>query len=155
MSDKKKFWVQVVLWFIFAYVIPASYMIYRYNLFQVMSKVNLSGGAILLGILTFSVLFVILKYVVLKGAYARWKYIVKMYTFLILPLGLCLYTLVCARDEISRLIEMLGCVVICEAIAIPINPLPDYAHEKSKGETSDMVALAFDKWERKKADKVK
>lgn len=152
---RKKFWVELVLWLIFAYVVPAGYLIYRYQIFQSISKVNLSGGAILLGILTFCVLIVVFKYVVLKGPYARWKYVLKGFVFVILPLSFALFVLIMARDTLNRLIEVLGCIILCESIALFINPLPDYANEKTKGETSDFIALAFDKWERKKEDKVK
>ena len=80
---RKKFWVELVLSLIFAYVIPAGYLIYKYQIFQSISKVNLSGGAILLGTLTFCVLIVVFKYVVLKGPYARWKYVLKGFVFVI------------------------------------------------------------------------
>ena len=47
----------------------------------------------------------------------------------IMPLLICLLILYAVQNCVVELMQFLGVVIICEMIAIPANPIPQWAHE--------------------------
>ena len=150
MSEKNMFILRVVLWNIFGWVIPIGFIIYRFNLFQKVSQINLNGGIILCAIIFFIFLIVLLSYIIKSKKYSYIKQILKGVIFLIIPLALVFICLYYARNMIDRLLQIVGCLLISETIAIVVNPMEEWTYEQSKGEEENFINYVLAKREEKK-----
>ena len=144
------FILRVVLWNIFGWVIPIGFIIYRFNLFQKVSQINLNGGIILCAIIFFIFLIVLLSYIIKSKKYSYIKQILKGVIFLIIPLALVFICLYYARNMIDRLLQIVGCLLISETIAIVVNPMEEWTYEQSKGEEENFINYVLAKREEKK-----
>jgi len=153
-EDEKKelgiFWGRFVLWVLFGLVIPVCFIAYRFQLFQKVSTLNIGGWGLLVGVIVLVFCIVLLKYVLNTKKWAYWKQIVKGVAVLLLPLGFVIYALYCCRNTIDQLIQVLGCCLLSWAVAIVVNPMPEWAYNQSKGETADAMELAFKRYDEKK-----
>lgn len=152
MSDKKWFVLRVILWNIFGWVVPIAFIIYRFNLFQKVSQINLNGGIILCAIIFFIFLIVLLSYIIKSKKYSYMKQILKGVIFLIIPLALVFICLYYARNMVDRLLQVVGCLLISETIAICVNPMEAWTYEQSKGEEENFINYVLAKREEKKND---
>ena len=150
MIDKKWFIIRFVLWNIFAWFIPISFIIFRFNLFQKVSHINLNGGIVLCAIIFFVFLIVFLRYILRSKKYTYYKQIIKGVVFLILPLALVFICLYYARDMIDRLLQVMGCLLLSETIAICVNPMEQWAYIQSQGEYENAMDYLLAKREQKK-----
>lgn len=70
--------------------------------------------------------------------------------FLILPLALVFICLYYARDMIDRLLQVMGCLLLSETIAICVNPMEQWAYIQSQGEYENAIDYLLAKREQKK-----
>ena len=152
---KKIFIVRVCLYILFGLILPSAFIIWRYDLFKTVSKVNLSGWAIVLGIIVLTFTIITLRYILHAKKYSYTKQIIKGVCSIILPLLFIIFVLYSARNTIDQLLQVLGCVTICETIAIVINPLEKWAYKQSLGEQENFLNYVLDKREQKKDNKNK
>lgn len=150
MIDKKWFIIRFILWNIFAWFIPIAFIIFRFNLFQKVSHINLNGGIVLCAIIFFVFLIVFLRYILRSKKYTYYKQIIKGVVFLILPLALVFICLYYARDMIDRLLQVMGCLLLSETIAICVNPMEQWAYIQSQGEYENAMDYLLAKREQKK-----
>jgi len=150
MIDKKWFIIRFILWNIFAWFIPIAFIIFRFNLFQKVSHINLNGGIVLCAIIFFVFLIVFLRYILRSKKYTYYKQIIKGVVFLILPLALVFICLYYARDMIDRLLQVMGCLLLSETIAICVNPMEQWAYIQSQGEYENAIDYLLAKREQKK-----
>lgn len=148
-KQKQKFWIRFVLW-VASCLTPVVFITWRYGLFSKVTKVSISGWALLCGAILFIFLAVFLSFLLKVKKWAYWKQVVKGVMFLILPLCICLYGLYCAKDTIDQLMQVIGCCILCWIIAIAVNPMPQWTYNISKGETADVLDYALDRREKKK-----
>lgn len=128
------FWTRFVSWFLFSCGLPFAFIVWRFQLFQKISKIQIGGWGIIAIIIVAVFIFTVIKYVklALNAKYTMTAQILGGICKIILPLLVALITLYSVRDNVDLMIQVLGCVTICEAIAIPLNPLPKWAYEKQK-----------------------
>lgn len=128
------FWTRFVLWCIFACVLPFLFIAYRFDLFKTVSKISVSGWGIFALIIIFIFAFALMKYIKIgfKGKFSFSVQCLGGFFKIIVPL-LCMYLFInSVKENINYFLQVLGCVIICETIAIPINPMPKWAYEKQK-----------------------
>lgn len=114
---------------IFALVLPVLFIGWRYQLFGRVNKMSLSGwGVIVLLIIIFFVRYVA-KMVKRAEPYSMFNQIVTGFKKIILPLFILFILLNTIKGNIDLFIQALQVTIISEAIAIPINPLPKWAHD--------------------------
>lgn len=150
MSDKQKFWVRMIGFTLFACVLPFVFIAYRYNLFSKVSKVQIGGW----GIVAIVIVFFFVKYVcgmVKRGMpYSMTTQVITGVCKVIIPLALLYAFAYSIKDNIDLFLNSLGVVIILEAIAIPINPLPKWVEEHKKGEQETAMDLFITKFWSKK-----
>ena len=155
------FWSRFVSWTLFSLILPATFIIWRFDLFKKISKIQLGGWSIFLIILAAAFVFTIIKYIHLafKGHYSFIGQCLSGFCKIVLPLLIVLLIVYSVQNTIEMLIQVLSCVTLCEAIAIPINPLPKWAYDMQKDlkdseklETMDYVLAGLAK-RREKSEK--
>lgn len=119
--------------FLLIAIAPIIYLIIRYRLFEVKTTVQLNLWQIV-AILFFGIVITTIGYYcvsALKTKYFWWKQIVVGVVKLIIPLSIALVITTWLSNNINILKEFLIVTIICESIAIVINPLPKWCFENN------------------------
>ncbi len=154
---KATFGVRLFSWFLFAAILPFLFLVWRFELFQPNSKVNFGGWGMIGVILIFIVLMVMVRYVrqvvSVKNVFAA--QCLNGVCRVVLPLTAVLVTFWVIRNELDIFIQFLGCLIVCELIAIPLNPMPEWVaqhqSELKEEERKGTIDYFIDKFfERKK-----
>lgn len=152
------FWIRVALWSIFACILPFAFIAWRFELFYPVSKVHIGGWGILAIVIVAVFIFSVVRYVrIAEGE--KYSFAVQClngFCKVILPLLTLLVVLYSIRNNLNLFIQALGAVIICEAAAIPLNPLPKWAYDKQKdikeGEIKSTIDYFIDKFFKGKKD---
>lgn len=156
---KTKFWARFVSWAIFAWLLPCAFLVWRFKLFHKIGQIQIGGWGIVAIVITAVFIFTIIRYV--KRAFSnRYSLIGQLlggFCKIIVPLLAMTLILYSVRESIDLMIQVMGCVTICEAIAIPLNPLPEWAYEAQKNvredERKDAIDYAIDQFISRKSKK--
>lgn len=143
---KTVFWLRFALWASFACVLPFIFIVFRFEIFNSISKVRLSGFGIIAIIIVAFFVFSILRYIriALSAKYSLIGQILTGFCKVIIPLLALLLILTNLKSSVDLMIQALGCIIACEAVAIPLNPLPKWAYEKQKDVRADERKETFD-----------
>ena len=144
LTPKQVFVIRFILFMLFALVIPAIYLIVRFELFTTTSKLQIGLWGIILFAVCISVFAVLIKYYLdgMKAKYSYLKQIVQGLIGLIMPLTLALVVLTYLKDNINLIIESFYVFIPCEFVAICLNPLPRWCFENNIegiGEITDKI----------------
>lgn len=157
-QEKKKFVARAVAWAVFACGLPVAFIGWRYDLFRSAGELQFSGWGMIAIVIVLVFLIVVVKYV--KALFTEWsmtKQIISGVLKIILPLGALLALCVGIRSNLDYFIQALSCVIICEAMAIPMNPFPELIYKKTEGRYDSMTDYAAakigEKRESEKEDK--
>ena len=145
-KSKKVFIIRVILWSLFACVIPVVFIGWRYDIFSKASSFSLSGWGLIAVILIVAFVYVVIKYI--RAGFVEWsmlKQIINGVVKVIIPLGALMAVVIGIRNSLDVFIQALSIVLVCEVIAIPINPFPEWVWEKSKGRFESAVDFVADR----------
>lgn len=150
--DKKqqKFLIEFFLFALFSCIIPFVFIAWRYELFSKVSRVSLSGW----GIIAIIIIFVFAIYVAksIKRAYRnrkRWSMTVQVIdgvAKVLLPLLALFFTMNAIIASADLFKQALIVVIICEGIAIPINPLPKWEVDNFKAGEEERMESFLEKF---------
>ena len=152
-NSKKIFIARVITFCLFGCILPFIFIAWRYDIFRVSSdvspKVSLTGW----GFIAILIVFFFIRYCmgVLKRAipFSLTYQIVSGFIKVILPLIL-VYAVICAlQNSIELFKQALLITIICEAIAIVVNPFPKYMHDKGIEHAEGIMDLFIKKWKEK------
>lgn len=131
---KAFFWIRLGLWLTFAGLIPFTFIALRFKLFQKISKLQFGGWGVIAIIILALVAFTVIKYIKLafSNRYSLIAQILTGFCKIIIPLLAFWAILISTRDNTMVMIKVMGVVIVSEAIAIPLNPLPKWAYEMQK-----------------------
>ena len=155
---KTVFWARFVAWFMFSCALPFSFIVWRFKLFQKISKIQVGGWGVVAILIVAVFVFTVIRYVkmVLSAKYSLTAQILGGFCKIVLPLLAALIMLYCIKEEVDAAIQVLGCVTICELVAIPLNPLPKWAYEAQKDvreeERKETVDYILDQFFKRKKD---
>lgn len=127
--EKKIFLARLILFTIFACILPFSFIAWRYHIFTTLNSVSLSGW----GIIAIVIALVFIVYVarMLKRGmpYSMLTQCIGGLLKVTLPL-IILYVVVNAiKNQSEIFLQALLVVIISETIAIPINPFPKWLND--------------------------
>lgn len=130
-NQKIIFYVRLALFILIGCVAPFAFIAWRFDLFTSATKASLSGWGIV-GIL---IIFFFLRYVysILRSGipYSFITQILAGVFKIIVPLLLMYVALNVIGRNIDQFMQVIVCVILCEIVAIPINPLPKYMHDNN------------------------
>lgn len=112
---------------VFAGVLPFLFIAYRFEMFSG------SKAAMGWGIFGYVILGLCLKYILSEVAdaapWTMWGQCVRGFMRIVVPLLLVYGILVCVKSSIDYLLQATACTLLCECVAIPLNPLPKWRHD--------------------------
>jgi len=151
-EERRIFIIKAISWAMLSCILPVLFIGWRYDLFNVNNKLNLSGYGLIAIVIIFVFLITLFKY--FKKLYlVKWSMLGQIIGGLIkvvLPLLAILLVFNSIKNDIDTAITCLGVVIVLETIALPINPFPKYIYEKTNGQTTEMLDLLM---RNKKGDK--
>ena len=139
MDDKKKmstkeFWIRFGIWVTVAILCPIGFMFYRFDMI-VKTHTEASDGYAMTGWGVFAIIIVaVFLLYVIKEARKGLSYgsmlsqCIDGYALLI-PVILIIFLLDAIKDNIAAFEQVLIVLAICEAVAVPINPMRRWALE--------------------------
>lgn len=133
MENEKKqkniFIARLVMFCLFACVFPFAFIAWRYEIFSVGNKVSLTGWGIIALIIVLFFVKYILKILSINKKYSMTSQIFVGIFKVIVPLLVFWIIINSISKSINLFNQALICTIICEFIAIPINPLPQWIYK--------------------------
>lgn len=131
---KTVFAIRLVLFVLFAVIIPVLFITYRYDLFKPSSGTSLTGWGILviiiIGVFFLSVIKILQRGLRVKHVFAA--QCISGVCKVIIPLLVLFIILKGISSNVDSFLQVLGCTILCEMFAIPINPLPKWVFDQQK-----------------------
>lgn len=150
LTPRKIFWMRFVSWALFAAILPFIFILFRFNIFHREPVVALGfWGTFALGIILAFIVSV-LRYVCKAMPFSMAAQCIGGFGKVVLPLLILLFVAIYIRDKLDVFIQALSVVVVCEAVAVPINPMPKWIHEhlteEQQKKISSFIDLGLDKF---------
>lgn len=150
LTPKQVFIIRFIVWTIFACLVPCGFIMWRFDLFKTVSKVNIGGWGLIAIIIFFSFLISIGKYLKDGMPYSMTKQCLSGLIKVVFPLMAVMFCVYSIRNSIDIFLQAMTVVVISETIAIPINPMPKWVHDSKINEQNTILNSFFDKREKNK-----
>ena len=143
---KTVFWSRFVLWTIFACGLPFAFIVWRFQLFHTISKIQIGGWGVIAIVILACFVITVIKYIkiALSNHYSFVGQCLTGFCKVIVPLLAFFAILYYLKSQIDLMLQVIGCVIICELVAIPMNPLPKWAYECQKDVRVGERKEAFD-----------
>ena len=134
--SKKEFWFRLGLYIMFGFVIPFTFLVWRFELFKKVSKVSIGGWG-LIAVIFAAIFFTSMLKAVRKGLpFSFATQIIEGLCKITIPLIIACVCVYFMQDLMKEMFQFLFVVLICETIGIVVNPFPQWAHE-NKLETEE------------------
>ena len=153
----KQFWVRFVAWVVIAVLAPIGFMFYRYDMFvkvhvEEAESISMTGW----GVFACIIVAVFLLYVIREAKKgmpygSMFSQCVDGYTLLI-PMIILIFILDSIKDNIAAFEQVMIFLTICEAIAVPINPMRRWAFEHNIEMKGNFLVNAISKAIKKSND---
>ena len=125
---RKEFWIRFGVWIFFAVIVPFTYIAVAYGIFEA-KETTLSGWGVVALIFVIAMLMYIVKQAkagLPRGSMARQCIDGYMALMPILGMAILINALKKSMDEFERFLVIM---LLCEAVAVPINPMPRWGLE--------------------------
>ncbi len=144
---KAEFWSRLALWVVLALVVPIVYLAIAYGLFTCKSgtSVQLSGWGVLAVVFAAVMLIVVVmqaRATLPKGTFARQCIDGAL---ALIPLLCAILVIHAVRSNLEGFERFLIVTFVCEALAVPANPLPRWGLQNHIDMTEGFIASAIKK----------
>lgn len=143
--SKKEFWIRFATFSVFACILPFVFIAWRYKIFRQIDKMSLTGWGIIGMIIVAVFVFYLLKMVKKGLPYSMLTQIINGVAKVILPLALLYAMLSSIKTNINMFLQCLLVVIMCEVIAIPVNPLPKWLHDEKTNNLAESLGALLKK----------
>lgn len=148
-NPKKTFCIRAALWTILAAILPFSFIAWRFEIFS-NSKTQITGWGII-GIVII-VVFLFVAYGYLKKGLKQSLLKQCLVGFIGVTMPLVMITLLVSSiaSNSKQFEEALLCITLCETLALPVNPFPDWLEKqriaRGKEQTDSILEAVKDKF---------
>ena len=132
--SKKEFWIRFPIYLLFYLILPAGYLLFRFNLFKKITAYSIGGWGLLF---IFFVTIALIKLIrtVRKGLpFCYTTQILNGLCKVIVPLAGITAGLYLMRNAMPQMIEFMVVLTSCQFVALLVNPIPRWAYENHLGE---------------------
>ena len=132
MNDKKAlFWTRFGIYVLFQIVVPITFLVWRFKLFQKISTVSIGGWGIVVIILVTAFFVSMIKYVKKGLPFSFLTQCLNGIMKTIIPLIAIAFILNWLKGSINELSQFVIVYILCQIIAIPANPFPKWIHDNN------------------------
>ncbi len=150
----KQFWIRFAIWTVIAVLTPIGFLFYRYDMFVKVHTTESDSYSITgWGIFACIIVAIFLLYVVREAKKglpygSMFSQCIDGYSLLI-PMVIVILILDSIKDSIAAFEQVMIVLTVCEAVAVPINPMRRWAWEHNiemKGHfLTDVISKALSK----------
>jgi hypothetical protein len=144
---RKQFILRLSLWVIVAAIVPVCFLFFKYG-FVSHGEARLTGWGVFAIIVTGLILIGMVREVLKGLPYGSMMRQCITGVLKLIPLFCVIMLLDAVKNSVQQLEEFLIVLLICEAVAVPINPIPRWAAENSidmqKKAVSEIARNAID-----------
>lgn len=143
--SKKEFWIRFGVWVTLAVIVPIVYVAIAYGLFSPNSSsgVRLSGWGVIAIIFVFIILTFVIQTAKAGLSYGNiFRQCIEGYTILMWLLA-AIILIHNARNSLESFERFLIITFVCEALAVPANPLRKWAEEHNIESMTQIIAGAI------------
>ena len=144
MTERKKFVLRFISYIFIGLVLPVLFLIYRFQLFSRITKLSIGGWGLVLIVFVIGFVWKLFSNLRKGMQFSIWKQIINGLCSITFPLLIAVLAVYWLSGLTTELIEFLIVLIICETIAIPINPLPQWAHNNNMEETAIGIDRVID-----------
>lgn len=144
-KEKKVFLIRFFLFVIFGCVLPFVFIAWRYQIFKY-DKMSITGWGFIAIVIVFFFILYLLNMLKKGMPYSMFTQCISGFSKVILPLLLLFFIVNGIKDNIDAFIQALLVTILCECVAIPINPLPKYVHDHQIKEKEDSMDTFLEKF---------
>lgn len=148
LKAKKVFIAKVILFCIFGCVLPFTFIAWRYQIFSG-NSISLTGWGFIAILIVFFFVLYCLKILKNSIPFSMTYQILNGLIKVILPLILLYFIVNALENSIKLFKQALIVVILCEGIAIVVNPFPKYMHDKGIEKTENLMDMFITKWKKK------
>ena len=159
LSDTQVFWLRFALWLVFALIIPFTFISIKFNLFETTTSTSIKfgGWGMIAVIILFFTIRTILKYVIKGTTYSMTKQVIEGVLKVVLPLVAIFFVgyilLKTFQEGMNEFLMVMGILIVCETVAIPLNPFPKWLSDHEKKEDQNVIETALEEWDKKRNKK--
>lgn len=139
------FWARLIGWIVFSCILPIMVFSAKFGLFKKMtiqydslgnvigaSSVSLNGwGLAACAIVGFTVSTILKEVIAAYPGYSLSKQCLTGFRKTVLPLAVGFFVCLFVHNVVEQLMFCFGTLAVCQAVAIPLNPLPKWRYEKT------------------------
>ena len=142
---KKEFWIRFAIWISFFLVAPFVYISVEFGIFSEQTSRSLSGWGII-AVFFLMICGIILLNMVRKSMRkgTMWRQCFDG-AFALLPILCIIFALETIKNNVSDFQKFLIFLVVCEAIAVPINPFPKWDMQHGMDEKENWLIGLYKK----------
>lgn len=153
------FLTRAFAWAVFAAGLPFAFIAWRYGIFKNQGTIAISGWG-MIGIIIVGCFVLALVNYVRQGLRPGFlKQCVGGFCKIVLPLLIVLLIVQGIKDDLALFEKALGVTIVCELVAIPLNPFPEWLEKRRKElhleEQESMFGALWDKFFSKKEENEK
>ncbi|WP_281512136.1 hypothetical protein [Mammaliicoccus vitulinus] len=143
IMSKKAFWIRLVCYSLFGLACPIIFLAWRFKLFT-NKEIALSGWGVI-AIMFVTLFFLKLINTVRKSLqFSIYKQILDGICKVIIPLTIAAICVYCFQNIMKEMFEFLCVLIVCEMIAICLNPLPQWKHDHNIQESENTLKKALE-----------
>lgn len=151
LKEKKVFIARLILFVLFGCVLPFVFIAWRYQIFGG-TRISLTGWGFIAILIVFFFVMYCLKILKNSIPFSMTYQVLSGFIKVILPLILVLLVVNALEDSIRQFKQALIVTILCEGIAIVINPLPKYMHDKGIEKNENLMDTFITKWKAKEKE---
>lgn len=137
--SKKEFWFRLSFYIFFGLIIPFVFLVWRFRLFEKVSKVSIGGWG-LIAVIFVAVFFMSLLKAVRKGLpFSFTTQVIEGLCKLTIPLIIACTCVYFMQDLMTEMFQFLCVLTICETVAVIVNPIPQWSHENQLEEQDNRM----------------
>lgn len=144
MTDRKKFLLRLIAYLIIGLVFPVVFLVYRFQLFSKITTVSIGGWGFVLIIFIIGFIWKLFSNLRKGMKFSFYKQIINGLCSVTFPLLIAVLSVYWLSGLTTELIEFLIVLLVCESVAIPINPLPQWKFENNMEETAVGIGRIVD-----------
>ncbi len=149
-KDKKVFIARTILFCIFGCILPFVFIAWRFEIFSNGgSHISLTGWGIIGIMIVFFFVLYCLKILKNSIPFSMTYQILSGLIKVILPLLLVYLVVNAIEGSIHQFKQALFVVIICESVAIVVNPFPKYMHDKGIEKAENLMDMFITKFKKK------
>ena len=127
--SKKTFWFKFSLFMFFAFIIPFTFLVWRFKLFSKVSKLSIGGWGVIAIIFAAIFFMILIKYVRKGLPFSMLSQVLEGICKVLIPVLTALSIVHVMKNSMEEMSQFLTVLFFSEMVAIVVNPFPQWIHE--------------------------